>query len=78
MVGPLFSLGTELASKGQGMPFDVLSIGYNIGSTQKLNVAAIIHLLEEGKLIADNLGDNLPESFPTDIYDISLSRLKTI
>lgn len=75
MISPLYSIGYGLAEKQQGIPFDVLSLGYNIGIDIKSNLNIIRLLLNEGKTIADSLAAELPESFPNDIYTASLSRL---
>jgi hypothetical protein len=78
MLGPLYSLGSGLAQKTLGMPFDVLSLGYNIGLDPKSNLRFIKQLSEEGRSIADSIEEQLPESFSIDIYNDTIFKLDQI
>ena len=78
MLSPLQSLGYKLAQTKQGIPFDILSLGYNPGINAESNLNFIKLLLNEGGLIVERLAHDLPESFPNDIFTTSLHRLNNL
>lgn len=47
MTGPVRSLATELATNGQGVPFDVLPMGYAFGKDQRHNLSLLRLMLKE-------------------------------
>ena len=75
MTGPLWSLMLILPSKGCGVPFDHLSMGYSPGHDEWQNVRFLERLLGEADQLETLLSDQLPEDFPRSIAQHSLDEL---
>lgn len=64
MTGPLLSLGRHLATLGSGVPFDPLSMGYNLGRTHEESVRLLGRLLDEAAAETQKLRSALPAGYP--------------
>jgi ferritin-like protein len=60
----LSSLGKHLATLGSGLPFDSLSMGYNLGRTRAESIRILGHLLAEADAEAEKLRPDLPPDYP--------------
>ncbi|MGH3926513.1 MAG: hypothetical protein ACRDTT_27230, partial [Pseudonocardiaceae bacterium] len=75
MTGPLNMLGTHLASFGQGLPFDPLSMGYALGSTQVATVRILRQLVLETEAATERVRHLLPPNFPFRLTQQTLAEL---
>lgn len=72
MTGALLPLGSNLANKSVGMPFDSSPIGYDPGNTPDASKQFVKQLLQEASVIADKRKTDLPANFDFKIYDPNL------
>ena len=78
MTGPLFDLGKVLASRGNGVPFDVPDLGWNTGLNEAASVRILVQLLTEAETITDSLRTDLPSDFSFDSIPASIQQLKNL
>ncbi len=64
MTGPLLEIGKLLATRHVGLPFDPLSMGYNLGKDAHASLLLTRILVKEADDFAQQLGALLPEDFP--------------
>jgi hypothetical protein len=64
MTGPLLELGRLLADRGEGLPFDPLSMGYAPGVDVEASRRFIRRLVLETEAATDAVRDLLPPAFP--------------
>ena len=65
MTGPLLACGRALAARTQGLPFNVLSMGYALGVTDAQSTTLIKRMLREVDALQASLSTVLPPDFPT-------------
>lgn len=75
MQGPLFELGTFLASSGAAAPFDPLGMGYSPGLETNASLSIVRRLLGESRARASRLADLLPPHYPTTTDSDTLTQL---
>ncbi len=63
MMGPFWSLSRFLPTRGAGMPFDQLSVGYSMGVDQAANMKFIVTLAAEIDALENQLKDKLPDDY---------------
>lgn len=63
MTGPLQQLGTHLAGLGAGLPFDPLSMGYELGVDRTAATRLLLALVGEAEALTVRLRDQLPADF---------------
>ena len=78
MTGALYNLGSFLASKGQGAPYDILSYGYNQGIEEKNGIFYLQNLNSEAEIIAGKVKHLLPATFPFAVYARTNTSLNSI
>jgi hypothetical protein len=64
MKGPFWVLVRFLPSRGTGMPFDQLSMGYSTGLDQRQNARFIAALVSEIEIWESRLKSDLPSDYP--------------
>jgi rubrerythrin len=77
MTEPLTTLGRALAAKGDGMPFDLLSMGYACGVDRAGSVEVVRRLADEADRVAQGLAaaGELPADYPPDINAVTAQQL---
>lgn len=78
MTGPLWQLGKLLSSRGAGLPFDPLSLGYAPGKNRHYDIQIVIGLLMEAIEMQNEVRDQLPVDFPAQVLEETLSRLTAL
>jgi Ferritin-like len=63
MRGPLLQLGRNLAGKGEGLPFDPLSMGYAPGMDVQASTRFVRRLVVEAQAVTEKVKDLLPPTF---------------
>lgn len=76
MMGPFKSLGTELAKRGYGMPFDTLSLGSNPCIDQESNLSFSRDLLKEVESFSREIVAALPADYPEGIESYVLKLIQ--
>jgi hypothetical protein len=69
MMGPLNSLAKYLPTKGSAVPFDPLSMGFDVGLDAASNKRITHRLLQETRDYAQSIDKLLPGDFNIKIYD---------
>lgn len=64
MMGPFWALVRFLPTRGTGMPFDQLSMGYSAGLEQRQNVKFAAALADEIEIWESRLKNELPSDYP--------------
>ncbi len=68
MLGPLQVLARHLPTRGTGIPFDPLSMGYAPGRTPQDSLRIVRHLVGEADHLVHLLAGNLPTDYPLDLH----------
>lgn len=69
MMGPLHSIARYLPPKGAAVPFDPLSIGFNPGLDNEMNLRITRLMLKETRDFARSIEHLLPGDFNMQLYD---------
>jgi hypothetical protein len=72
MMGPFLSLAHFLPARGQGMPFDQLSMGYSIGTDEGKNTEFLMALAREIEALETRLHGDLPPDYPAGLANQAL------
>ena len=67
MMGPFWAVVRFLPTRGSGMPFDQLSMGYSAGIDPGQNAMFISSLVNEIEIWESRLKNDLPSDYPTGI-----------
>jgi ferritin-like protein len=78
MTGPLIMLGRHLATRGCGMPFDPLSVGYNLGRDLEATKRLLGRLLAEAQAETEALRADLPATFAFAQTPMTISKLSQL
>jgi hypothetical protein len=78
MTGPLLELGKLLAARHVGLPFDPLSMGYNLGRDTRASLRLTHALVKEADGFTQQLRALLPEGFPLSQTQETLDALQTL
>ena len=78
MMLPLRSLGSELAKRGVGIPFDRLSLGYCPSHSLSENLSFVIQLQRESQQLREEIGDKMPEDYPVTAENSCISQLEQV
>ncbi len=78
MLLPLKSLGSELAKRGYGIPFDRLSLGYSPSQNAAENIGFAIQLQKEADQVRNNIIRHLPADYPQDIELSNIVKLQEL
>jgi len=72
MLGPLQVLARHLPTRGTGIPFDPLSMGYAFGRTRQDSLRIVRHLVGEADHLARRLSADLPTEYPLSLNSETL------
>lgn len=78
MLSPLKSIGSALAKRGYGLPFDRLSLGYSPSRNPADNLGFAIQLQTEANKIRMTLEGHLPPDYPDSLELVCIRQLHTI
>jgi rubrerythrin len=77
MLGPLQVLARHLPTRGAGVPFDPLSMGYSPGRTPQDTLRIVRQMIGEADHLAHLLSINLPTDYPLDVHSETLATLNS-
>jgi len=77
MMGPLQALARHLASRGTGVPFDPLNVGYAPALDQAGSLRFVRAVLREAATLGDRLAPVLPAEYPLDLARETIAQLDT-
>ena len=78
MQGPIMGLATELASRGAGMPFEQLSMGYSPALDEQQSLYFLLRMLREAKAEEAALKADLPPDYPAGVTAATILELDEI
>ncbi len=78
MQGPIMGLAAELASRGAGMPFEQLSMGYSPALDEQQSLYFLLRMLREAKAEEAALKADLPPDYPAGVTAATILELDEI
>lgn len=78
MQGPIMGLAAELASRGAGMPFEQLSMGYSPALDEQHSLYFLLRMLREAKAEEAALKADLPPDYPAGVTAATILELDEI
>ena len=78
MMGPFWAIARFLPTKGNGMPYDQLSMGYSIGVNEHENAKFLSALAREIEALEGRLKRELPDDYPAGVAYQALATIPSV